>query len=295
MPNKRGRISKAEDKQIANFLKDGISNEDIAKWLNRPVAQIEQHVKKFYGKGDDLPAKAVETAEFLRQLRDSSHWKFLREQYDGDELDYYEELYAQLMAQFKDDILPTEELQILQALDTVIMINRHKRSRKMVEDHIVELENKIQTSVYGDPNIATWESQKQALISQSNARTRDFTELAKKFDETIGKLKGTREQRIKNIESSKKSWTSLIKSLQERQIREQEGRRMELMKFATGVAAEKLQQPHKYINNEIDQPMLVPENILVERHGDLEVIPGVLEETRPVGDEDVVEIEVKAT
>lgn len=270
--DKRGRLSKVENKQIAEFVKEGISDEEIARRMKRAVGQISTHTSRFYGRGEDLPAGAVRSAEFLRQLRNSAHWKFLKEQYSPDELSYYEGLYASLMAQFEDDILATEQLQILQAIDTVIMINRHKRSRKLVEDRILELEEKIRitkpSSAYDDQdreNILAWECQKQALISQANARTKDFTDLSKKFEETIGKLKGTREQRIKNIESSKYSWTALIKTMQDKKVRDREGRHMELVKFATDKAEEEMRQPHKYVNGVFDQPLLQPEHVLIDR------------------------------
>jgi hypothetical protein len=267
---RRGKISKVEDRQIEQMIKDEVPLPEIALRTNRHLAQIRNYVRKFYGKGeadDRLPAKAVEWAQFVREFRSRTDYKFLKEHYPPEELDYYEELYAKVMTQFKDDILPTEELQIFQAIDTVIFINRHKKARRAVEDQILELDRLINMEKDGENDrqrLRDYEAQKQALIAQSNYRTKEFTELAKKFDDTIGKLKGTREQRIKNIESSKQSWTSLIKTLQDKNVREREGRTLELIKQATDKAAASLQQPYLYKNGEWDQPMLVPENILID-------------------------------
>jgi hypothetical protein len=266
---KRGRISKDEAKKIDDFVKDNKTAREIAPILKRAVAQIEAYILKFYGISDEGPSQVG--AEFLRHLRKSEHWKFLQQHYTKEELNYYETLYGKVMAQFHEDILPTEELQVLQALDAVILVNRHKKSRKSVEDRLTELNTLIEINkIEAEDNealqekILSWESQRQLLFSQANARTKDFTELTKKFDETIGKLKGTREQRIKNVESSRQSWTSLIKTLQDRKVREKEGRHMEMFRMATDKAEAGLREPHKYENGEVDQPLLSSEDVRVQ-------------------------------
>jgi hypothetical protein len=271
---KRGRISRDEDQQIAALLKENKTVEDIAEELRRPVTQIVNYCRKFYGKGlnEHLPAQAEQVAGYLRSLRSKSHWRYLKEHYSADELDFYEELYSQLMAQFKDDILPTEELQIFLAIDAFIMTNHHKKARKLVEDKIDEYEIQIsleRKKMSPDMDkITALESQRQVLMSQSNVRTKEFTELAKRFDETIERLKGTREQRFRNVESSRQSWPALIKTMQDRKVRDKEGRQIAIWQKATDKAQEQLQQPYKYINGEYDQPFLSPENVLIKEAED---------------------------
>lgn len=266
---KRGRISKDEDKAIARLLGKNIEVAQIAIELKRPVGQITEHVRKFYGKGEDLPAKASAVAEATRNLRKSLHWKFLQEHYRKEDLVYYEELYAEIMAQFKDDVTIVDELQILQAIDSHMFINEHKRNRRIDEEKAMNLEREINLlrANEDEPSrnrILVLDSQRQALLAQVNNRVKAFSDLSKKFDDTVQKLKSTRDQRLKVAENAGKNFIDLIKTMQNRKVREKEGKYAALVKFATEKATHDLQQPHKYINNEIDQPLLTPENILID-------------------------------
>jgi hypothetical protein len=266
---KRGRMSRVEDKVIERELKKHTSIEDIALKLNRSPHQVADYAQKFYGVGDGLPEKAPEMAEFVRELRTRTEWKYIKEQFKPDELDFYEELYAKIRTQFREDIQPTEELQVFAAIDCTIFINRHKKARKEAEDEILRIEREIEALKAEDPEgnaarIGALGSIRQVHQQNSLNRTKEYTELQKKRDEILEKLKATREQRIKNIESSKQSFIGLIRLLQDKKVREKEGRHMELRRLAMENAAEELRQPHKYMNNEWDQPMLVPEDIRVE-------------------------------
>lgn len=270
---KRGRISKNEDKLIAQYIKEGMANEDIATELRRPPGQINNYVEKFYGKGIDLPAEAPKLAEFTRQLRKSIHWERLQEHYTKDELDYYEQIYASLMAQFMEDVTAIDEMQILQAIDGHMLINAHKKRTSAINKHLLHIEREIHfLEISQEPEdqakLLAFESQRQVLMQQVSHSTKVFTDLSKKFDETVAKLKGARDQRLKNAENSNQSWPALIKHMQEIRVREREGRYAALVKFATDKKQDDLQQPYKYINNEIDQPMLLPERVLVGLPGE---------------------------
>jgi hypothetical protein len=273
---KRGRISRDEDKRIASLVDQGVQSEVIAKQLNRPLGQIEAHIRKFYGKGDNLPAKATEIAEFTRQLRGSIHWKKLQEHYSKDDLDYYESIYAGLMAQFKDDVTEVDVLQILQAIDGQMQINAHKKRVRSVNLKLIEIDREIgelQMDTEDDEakgKILVLESERQVLINQVNQSTKVFTELSKKFDETVGRLKSTRDQRLKNNDNSHQSWPALIRTMQELKVREREGRYAAMIKYATDKKLEELQQPYRYRNGEIDQPILLPEKVLVGLPGENE-------------------------
>lgn len=271
--HKRGRLSRAEDKTIAKLIDEGFSNEQIASQMNRPVTQINVHVKKFYGRGENVSAKAPEIAEFTRLLRNSVHWNKLKEHYNKEDLEYYETIYASLISQFKDDVTAADDLQILQAVDGHMLINQHKKRSKAYNDRLLVIERDLAYMYMDlqhgdDPNLQSsinnLESQRQAISAQIQSGVKVFTELSKKFDDTVGKLKGTRDQRLKNAENSTQSWPALIKTLAEKKVRAKEGEYAAMVKFATDKKTTELQQPYKYINNEIDQPMLVPENVLIE-------------------------------
>jgi hypothetical protein len=178
-----------------------------------------------------------------------------------------------LMAQFQEDVTAIDELQILQAIDGHMLINAHKKRTSMINKQLLNIEREINyIALSDDPKdkamVLALESQKQVLMSQVSHSVRVFTDLSKKFDETVAKLKGARDQRLKNAENSNQSWPALIKHMQEIRVREREGRYAAMVKFATDKKQDELQQPYKYINNEIDQPMLLPERVLVGLPGE---------------------------
>ena len=78
-------------------------------------------------------------------------------------------------------------------------------------------------------------------------------------------LKGTREQRIKQIEDSKQTFASLIKQIvTDPTTRTKMGIDMEKMRLAAEAEKERLAQYHKYEDGIIDQPFLTPETLIQE-------------------------------
>ena len=78
-------------------------------------------------------------------------------------------------------------------------------------------------------------------------------------------LKGTREQRIKQIEDSKQTFASLIKEMVTNPRKSnQMGIDMEKMRLAAEAEKERLAAYHKYEDNVVDQPFLTPETLIQE-------------------------------
>jgi hypothetical protein len=266
---KRGRISKAEDAEIAKLLEANAGVAEISLKLGRAPAQIADHVRKFYGQGENLSEEAGEASRYIRELRTRTEWKIMKEHYTPEELSYFEEMFARVKHQFHENIQATEEIQIFAFVDTIIQINRHKKARKSAEDEILRLELEIADYVAEGRELHRDEIMNAGnKLAQQRAnslsRTKEYEALQKKQEEILGKLKATREQRIKNIESSKQSFVGIIRMLQDKKIREKEGRHMALRKLATEQATVELSQPRKYINGEWDQPLLTSDNLSVD-------------------------------
>ena len=75
-------------------------------------------------------------------------------------------------------------------------------------------------------------------------------------------LKATREQRIKRIEDGKSSWIGLIRMLEDEEIREKEGREMEIMAMAVDKNRKLISEYHNYADDTVDSPLLTPETVL---------------------------------
>jgi hypothetical protein len=154
------------------------------------------------------------------------------------------------MKQFREDVLPAEELQIKQFITIDILINRSMKERKR---HITETE-KLQKEVdkeYNKPDdsrdmakLVNLETQLSFARNSIANYTNEYTKLLNEQQKISKDLKATREQRIKRIEDGKSSWIGLIRMLEDDDIREKEGREMVILNMATEKAKEKLHRSH---------------------------------------------------
>jgi hypothetical protein len=163
--------------------------------------------------------------------------------------------------------LPAEELQIKQFITIDILINRSMKERKR---HITETE-KLQKEVDKEyaksdaerdiPKLANLETQLSFARNSIANYTNEYTKLLNEQQKISKDLKATREQRIKRVEDGKSSWVGLIRMLEDEEIRERQGREMEIINLATEKVKSKLYDYHNYADNTIDSPFLTPESV----------------------------------
>ena len=172
-----------------------------------------------------------------------------------------------MVKQFREDVLPAEELQIKQFITIDILINRSMKERKR---HIADTE-KLQTDVDKEyelpedvrdgPKLANLETQLSFARNSIANYTNEYTKLLNEQQKISKDLKATREQRIKRIEDGKSSWIGLIRMLEDEEVREREGREMEIMNMAVEQQTTNLSEYHTYQDGEIDTPLLTPETV----------------------------------
>ena len=267
MTKKRGQLSLQEEKYIKENANSS-SIEDIAASLNRNVAPVKKYIEK--NQLLQTPAEHADNEILSIKLRSKSFWGEVCKQFDKEtgELDYFENTWINLIKQFREDVLPAEELQIKQFITIDILINRSMKERKR---HIAETE-KLQKQVdfeYEMPEadrdtakLANLETQLSFARNSIASYTNEYTKLLSEQQKISKDLKATREQRIKRIEDGKSSWTGLIRMLEDEDIREKEGRQLEILKMATSKFKDDLQSPHQYQDNEFDMPILNAESVL---------------------------------
>jgi hypothetical protein len=269
-PKKRGQLSLEEEK----YIKDNIallSAQQIADNLNRNITPILKHIEQ-----KKLLSEEAEDNETLRsKLHCKNFWSEILRQFDDSsgELEYFENTWISLIKQFREDVLPAEELQIKQFITIDILINRSMKERKR---HISETE-KLQKLVDKEyeksedtrdiPKLANLETQLNFARNSIANYTNEYTKLLNEQQKISKDLKATREQRIKRIEDGKSSWVGLIRMLEDEQIREKEGREMEILVMATDKFKNNLAQYHQYADNTIDRPFLTPD-IIIENQTD---------------------------
>jgi len=267
MNKKRGQLSLEEEKFIRDNIKN-LSIENIAEHLNRNPPPIKKYVVQNRLLEDD---SVVSDEEYLKnKLHSKTFWQEIKKQFDNEsgELEYFENIWVNLIRQFREDVLPAEELQIKQFITIDILINRSMKERKR---HIAETE-RLQKQVDKEyekpedqrdiPKLANLETQLSFARNSIANYTNEYTKLLGEQQKISKDLKATREQRIKRIEDGKSSWVGLIRMLEDEQIREREGREMELINLATQKAINDLQQYHQYADKTLDKPFLTPESVI---------------------------------
>ena len=267
-PRKRGQLGLEEEK----FIRDNIgllSIEQIADQLNRTVKPVERYISEA-----KIGLKTPDEQENDKTLRQKLHaktfWTEIERQFDKDtgELDYFEDTWIGLVKQFREDVLPAEELQIKQFITIDILINRSMKERKR---HIADTE-KLQAEVDREyqldeelrdgPKLANLETQLSFARNSIANYTNEYTKLLNEQQKISKDLKATREQRIKRIEDGKSSWIGLIRMLEDEEIREKQGREMEIMAMAVEKNKELLSEYHQYADDGVDMPLLTPETII---------------------------------
>jgi len=266
MSKKRGQLSLSEQQHIRDHFKTD-SVDEMAEYLNRSTAPIKRFIEDNHLLAGD---EVDEDSDYLRhKLHKKTFWTEIERQFDAatGELKYFEDTWIGLIKQFREDVLPAEELQIKQFITIDILINRSMKERKR---HIADTE-KLQKQVDREyelsederdiSRLTNLETQLSFARNSISNYTNEYTKLLNEQQKISKDLKATREQRIKRIEDGKSSWVGLIRMLEDEDTREKQGREMEILKMATDKMKEGLQEYHTYADKAVDKPFLIPEDV----------------------------------
>jgi hypothetical protein len=271
MEKKRGRLSPQDKDFILSQSAAGIDPVRIAEDLNRTVPMIIEFIKN----NQQEPATAIVTEEgqISDELRRSEAWRNLKKEFLDDELRFFEETYIKLMKQFGAGVLASETMQIFQAVKFEILMSRNLRERRRCRQEIEEtedLEADFMKSI-GYDKMAMTDAQaanyKQLMLQLRNLRddeltkTNEYVKLQERLDALIRALKGTRDQRVKEIEKTDVNFLSVIKSLSRRDQQERADREMELMKLSGAEAYKRLGMAHKFADGNEDSPILCADTV----------------------------------
>lgn len=263
MTRKKGQLSNSEIEYIKNNYKQQTS-EQIAEYLNRSTKPID----KVIAQEKMIASEVVDDVEELNYLRLSlqkkSFWSEVVKQFDVStgELKYFEDTWVNLIKQFREDVLPAEELQIKQFITIDILINRSMKERKRHIEETeklqkqVDLEYKLPEEDRDTARLANLETQLSFARNSIASYTNEYTKLLSEQQKISKDLKATREQRIKRIEDGKSSWTGLLRMLEDEDIREKEGRQLEILNMSKDKFKNELYNLHQYQDGELDRPIL---------------------------------------
>ena len=258
---KKGRFSKTEQ----NFIKDNyqsLSVEQLATRLDRDPTSVDDYIDRKLGK-TTLQQKELEASY---DLTTRPYWREIEAQFSKDELEILLYHWGRIISQFRDDVLPTEELQVIDAIKLEILMNRALRNQQTNMNDInryeemVTLEKEQPFELQDKDAIFNLERQIAILRAAQESITRDYKDLQTKKASMLKDLKATREQRIKRLEDSKQTFIGWVKNLMSNpEIRRQLGQSMEKMRVAMNNEKDRLSEWHQYEDKLVDQPFLTPD------------------------------------
>ena len=256
---RKGRLSNDETQFITDNA-DNMGPEEIATALDRDPASTAMFIKR------KLRLGLSEEEEVAYSLEDRPYWSELKQQFTTEELDLVKYHWSRIIAQFRDDVFPTEEMQVVDVIKIEMLMNRSLKQNKETIDQINLLEKlliqerDVELEHRDRDYIMNLERQAATLRASQESLNRDYRDLQTKKSAMLKEMKGTREQRIKRLEDSKQSFTGWVAHLmQNPNIVKQYGLEMEKMKMAMNKEKERLSAFHKYDDGQVDQPFLTPE------------------------------------
>lgn len=266
---KTGRISKPEEAYIGENINLGYKK--IAEALDRNPDSVLDFIKRKIAKGEiQKPTWYGDSSEDQAKydLTFRPYWIELKQQFTEDELKLFQYHWARIISQFQDDVIPTEELQVVDLIKLELLMNRALKGNKENIEQISALESLILAERQRDPDqmdkdmLFNMERQVASLKASQESLNKDYRELQTKKSTMLKEMKATREQRVKRFEDSKSSFAGWISYLiTNPDVAYSYGIEMEKMRLAMIKEKERFSQYHKYTDEMVDQPFLTPETV----------------------------------
>lgn len=256
---KTGRLGKEEQQYIADNVKH-MSYIAIARYLDRSSDAVKNYIETKLGMQTQLTSEANPNIPSKSNLRDRQFWKGLEQQFTSSELDCFEEEWDNIQAQFKNDVLATEESQIIDVIKLSILMHRNLRNQKDALTTADELSESLKDSDEGpDFNKSFVIEQIAIQRAAQSSLTREYKDLQDQKNKLLSALKGTRADRIKKIDSARESFIAWMDEIVGNPEKRRElGIWMEKQRLAAIDEEVRLSAWHKYMggDHELDKPLL---------------------------------------
>jgi len=271
MSRKRGKLSK-EEMAVLDTNMDVMSDEQLAVLLNRTPETVEKYKAK---KQQSTEIEASTVAGIRSDLEKKYFWHELQDQLTEQELQAFVSRWVALCSQFQA-VRPTDEMQMVDLIRTEIMLQRiFKREKDVVleidevKKELADLEDpKISIADRDVDRIVVLRGQLNSLMMAQGTFGKDRNQLQADKSKLFRDLKSTRDQLYKQLEDNKTTFWDLLRMLEDKEVREREGRQMELVRLAAGKAAQDLAEETNYEDGTVDRPLLSPEILLAEGERD---------------------------
>jgi hypothetical protein len=253
-----------EDKNFIASNANTMSVDDIAERIDRDPESVSKYIRKTLGLRIESKGR-TSTLSSGTDIENSLIWEELQKEFSNEELKVFIYHWNRIVIQFKEDVFPTEEMQIIDTIKLEIMMGRSLKSQKESLDNIQNLQKEINILKQTDGEEGKINRLEQLVISYKSAyelSDKQVNDLLARKSSMLKELKGTRDQRLKRIEDSKTTFTGWMSELlQNSSLRRELGTYIEKFKMATIAEEKRLSQPHKFADDQPDLPLLTPENI----------------------------------
>jgi len=262
-----GPISNDDAEIIKKCIMNGWEDRDIAEKINRQIPTIRKYIEKHNLRHQGAGVEPDDAIRLLETLRSRSYYKDILLMYAGNDLVCFETRWIEIMLQFNEDVLPTEESSLIRFLHTEIALNHNRIKNYQANKNLEELQTKLKKEAAApleirDTNtIIDLTTQIDIASSTLSSYNTEFIKLSNEEKSILQELKGSRDVRIKKVEDSKTTFASLIRAMSDERFVKQAGRDAELMKLAMEKKMKELGGYHTYNNAALDRPFLTSDTI----------------------------------
>jgi hypothetical protein len=210
---------------------------------------------------------------FKTQLTNSLYYNNLKESFNKEEIDFYLEEWASLCVQF-EDIVATEKRQIDELIKAEIMGNRILRNIKVAEDEIKNIVEEVERlrklkDMESDEDAQERDSQLMTMIrmmsAQSNAMSNDYQKNVDGKNKLLNELNARRRDRVEQISKRGTTFIGLVEAMRDREMRETQGRHMELVRLAKQKKISEWREPTSFADGTKDCILMDENSILPEK------------------------------
>lgn len=275
---------KQEEKDFIRQNCLSMTDEMLAKQLNRDIRSIRSVrkqlgiTKRAAGKlqnfdtnsgninGVELKASQKLTEDqrkefFKTQLTNTLYYQKLKDQFTDDEINFYLEEWGALCLQF-EDIVATEKRQIDELIKITIMGIRVLRNVKIAEQEIEHLQEEIEDyrdnhkDIENDLDAQEYDNGRSSLLrimmGQSQVMSNDYQKNIDIKNKILGELNARRRDRVDQLMKRGTTFLGLVSAFRDRQIREEHGRHMELVRLAKEKKKAEWRKPIKFEDGVMD-------------------------------------------
>ncbi len=256
-----GAWSKEEKEFIAQNAKT-MSVDDIANNINRDPISVSNYIRKTLGMRVTKLNKTGELSSGT-DIENSFLWEELEKELTDEELRVFIYHWNRIVIQFKEDVFPTEEMQIIDMIKLEVLSSRTLKQQKENYAKIQDTQKQI-LELRKDPSIDGYDIKINRMEGLLAAQKAAYELCDKEYNNMLGRksamlkeLKGTRDQRLKRIEDSKTTFIGWMgEIITNPSMRRELGEYIEKMRLAVEVEEKRLTKPFKYGDDVEDLPLL---------------------------------------